>query len=787
MRFKKIVVALIYFLLIFPIISHCAITTSANRVVYVGTGTVGPFPFPYKFDVNTSLKVTRTNSANPLTLNVDYTVTGAGLETGGYVTLTVALTIAQKLVIERNMDFLQSSPFIAHQAFPALTANTLFEKLAMELQQLRDQSLRSPKLPPEITSIPDLALPVPAAAKLIGWNSAANGLTNYSTTPVYSASFDSIGNYDDNMSRAVRETGTNDHTVLIDKLITVSENVTSPITLTPMILQGGGFTVDSGKILTINQTPDAGNYQIFYGSGTVVFGNAVTPVRTAWFGNDLTLTYDSVTSKSQILVTANATVSKTLVMTYVKNSSIECPTPFSHTIAPGVTFSGGDLIRIGIDDNDNSTVWYPTIKNCFLRGDIDFSGTPVATNAIEVLTAWSGLFKSLHISQFLNDGISFNASIIRSNPPIINANVIDDVWCSNTGGKCYAFYGTGNVNAQIPFSIINSSCWYSSSDCVYVYADPDVAISPTINIYKFGMQNPGRYGINVDGRSQIHIDGDFAEGSQTYSIRAVNKADVYVNNIVLSSMPYADNNSLLKICNSQVNFTRYADQSCYITGRKTSGVLEDFGIWGPPNQPVTKSTFNKIFNSGTEILDPFGVEWYCSTCSDNATLAGANSQWRTKYSQPIIVPFSYSDLTTGTYIAWYPQEAFRIDRIELWTNFDWTSTSGADYISVGTVGDTQGWISSAQGIIANLQLAGTYPISSTGNLYSGAYIPGFGSKFVNGMWNCWHFGDHGTYPDYANCETVTLYRSGTFTAGTGFLVIHGVYTGSIPGGSRGVY
>jgi hypothetical protein len=65
----------------------------------------------------------------------------------------------------------------------------------------------------------------------------------------------------------------------------VPEDVTIPATLDVMVMGNGGFTVASGRTLTINGSFDAPAEQVFFGSGSVVF-NKVYDLYPEWWGID---------------------------------------------------------------------------------------------------------------------------------------------------------------------------------------------------------------------------------------------------------------------------------------------------------------------------------------------------------------------------------------------------------------------------------------------------------------------------------------------------------------------
>lgn len=169
-------------LFVAPAVASVDITTT--RIVYTGTGITGPYSVPWRFDLDTDLLVIKADATTLdietiLSLNVDYTVTGAGVESGGSVTLTTALTSSYKLIIMRSMNFLQATKFEETGPFTSTMVNNALDKLGQELQQVKDSSDRSIQLPKAIGSGYDVYLPKPLPYYLLGWDGSGKIITHY--------------------------------------------------------------------------------------------------------------------------------------------------------------------------------------------------------------------------------------------------------------------------------------------------------------------------------------------------------------------------------------------------------------------------------------------------------------------------------------------------------------------------------------------------------------------------------------------------------------------------------
>jgi hypothetical protein len=94
----------------------------------------------------------------------------------------------------------------------------------------------------------------------------------------------SISDYDDSLNTAVSEISTTPTTLLIDKAVTISQNVTVPATLHLLVLaiNGGALQPATGITVTFNCPITAGSYQIFGGTGTNTISGIVGPIDKKW-------------------------------------------------------------------------------------------------------------------------------------------------------------------------------------------------------------------------------------------------------------------------------------------------------------------------------------------------------------------------------------------------------------------------------------------------------------------------------------------------------------------------
>lgn len=114
------------------------VTSSTSSVSYAGNGSTTAFAVPYYFLEETHLLVTLLSAAGVETtqvLTTNYTVIGAGVLSGGTVTMLVAPPSGSSLFIRRSVPATQLIDYVANDAFPAETHEQALDKLTMLAQE----------------------------------------------------------------------------------------------------------------------------------------------------------------------------------------------------------------------------------------------------------------------------------------------------------------------------------------------------------------------------------------------------------------------------------------------------------------------------------------------------------------------------------------------------------------------------------------------------------------------------------------------------------------------------
>jgi hypothetical protein len=119
-------------------------------VTYAGDGATTAFSVPFKFisdtDLVVILRATATSADTVQTIATHYAVSGAGVTTGGTVTMHTPPTSAYKVIIYNDTPLTQGVDYVSGDAFPAETHERALDKLTLQQQRTRYLSSRSPQL-----------------------------------------------------------------------------------------------------------------------------------------------------------------------------------------------------------------------------------------------------------------------------------------------------------------------------------------------------------------------------------------------------------------------------------------------------------------------------------------------------------------------------------------------------------------------------------------------------------------------------------------------------------------
>lgn len=153
------------------------VSSTTSKASYSGNGSTTVFTVPFYFleaaDLQVILRSGATETVQTLTTN--YTVAGAGVTSGGTVTMLVAPAAGTTLTILRNIEATQETDLVPNDRLPAESLETALDKATMLIQQLDEEVGRSLKFPAsDTTASAQLPASTARASKFLSFD--ANGL-----------------------------------------------------------------------------------------------------------------------------------------------------------------------------------------------------------------------------------------------------------------------------------------------------------------------------------------------------------------------------------------------------------------------------------------------------------------------------------------------------------------------------------------------------------------------------------------------------------------------------------
>jgi len=115
------------------------VSSSTNSASYSGNGSTTVFAYGFKIFNDSDLTVTLVNDTTGVetlqVLTTNYTVSGAGTNSGGNVTFVSAPASGVTVKIERVMPYTQTTAYTENDPFPAQAHEDALDKLTMLTQQ----------------------------------------------------------------------------------------------------------------------------------------------------------------------------------------------------------------------------------------------------------------------------------------------------------------------------------------------------------------------------------------------------------------------------------------------------------------------------------------------------------------------------------------------------------------------------------------------------------------------------------------------------------------------------
>lgn len=167
------------------------VESETYRAQYGTNGTTGPWTVPFYFLTDADLRVIYTNASgvdSTLALTTDYSVTGAGVPSGGGVTTTASYASGGYITVLRDVELLQETDYTEGDGFPAETHERALDRLTMIAQQQAEVVGRALVYGPADTGVSELPAAAERAGRLLAFNSTTGAAQASSFTETELAS-----------------------------------------------------------------------------------------------------------------------------------------------------------------------------------------------------------------------------------------------------------------------------------------------------------------------------------------------------------------------------------------------------------------------------------------------------------------------------------------------------------------------------------------------------------------------------------------------------------------------
>jgi len=591
-------------------------STTTNRVSYAGNGVTTAFNFGYLFLDDADLVVLLITDSNGSSITqvitTNYTLTGAGNDSGGTVTMGTAPASGETLVIYRNPAITQETDYIIGDAFPAETHETALDRLTLICQYLDEQLNRSVTFANSYTGSVLPVLPAPVALESIRWNAGATALENFAAS----------GGHD-----AVTVTG-QDFITLSGQILTIGQIEIDDISATGTAssstylrgdwtwaaVAGGGGSGDVTKV----GTPVDDQVGVWTGDGTIEGTTGLTYDGTNFglTGNIvLSGTVDGIDIATDVAAntskTSNAThtgdvtgsVALTIAVDAVDEAMISATgTASSSTYLRGdwvwATISGsGDVTKVGTPVDDQVGVWTGdgTIEgttgltydgtNFGVTGNVVVSGT---VDGIDIAT-------DVAANTSKTSNATHTGDVTGATALTIAAGAVDIAMLSATGTASGTTYLRGDNTWSTPaggggggsFDLTNNN------DNTTETLTESTATRVSITTATITKTLPALSGVTAGSAIAVSLDA-VTEGTGSVTISRGSTDTIYWKGVALTSVVMRQDGDSLVL---------YAD-----TTNSQWRLIHD-GINGPDfvgaritsNQTISASTATKLqFNGETE-------------------------------------------------------------------------------------------------------------------------------------------------------------------------------------------
>ena len=150
-----------------------SVTNETNKVNYAATG-LSSYAIPFFFSSNSNIKLYIDDVEK--VIDVDYSVTGEGDESGGDLTLLITPPTSGVISIIREVPLKQLNSFNEGGQFSSRTLEGMFDRLTFISQQIDEKTDRAIKMPLSATGLDPQITGTATPGAILRLNDAADGL-----------------------------------------------------------------------------------------------------------------------------------------------------------------------------------------------------------------------------------------------------------------------------------------------------------------------------------------------------------------------------------------------------------------------------------------------------------------------------------------------------------------------------------------------------------------------------------------------------------------------------------
>ena len=476
------------------------LTNLSTKNIAVGNGSVSTYSFGFKIFLATHLLVEIYDAAGDaptvLAYGTDYTVSGAGVSTGGSITLLAgALTTGYTIVIRRNIPLTQIYNFRNQGGFQPQNAEDCADWAMMCIQQLAEVSARSMQFQDQYTGfdptvhqvnpagVPGSTFMVDPTGSFLTQGPSGTDITNAQANAAAAAA----------SASAASTSATAASTSATASSASAASAAASAASAAAALYQWAGTAGGTANALTLTPTPallaySAGNRMEFIAAssntGAATLNVSGLGAKTLTDQSGAALTANAIVAGSLYTASYDGTEFRVVANTGVTAAGIQSETyiyaadsgsanAYAVALTPALTaYAAGDTVVMKVANTNTgaSTLNVNSLGNKNIK--------VYAAGAIEALPA--GALQAGTVCKLVYDGTQF---LLESAVPVDGVNIAS----IQAGSYDYAADG-GSANAYTA-AFTPAIAAYTAGLCLSVKIANSNTGASTINVNSLGTKN----------------------------------------------------------------------------------------------------------------------------------------------------------------------------------------------------------------------------------------------------------------------------------------------------------